>query len=354
MPSKPATSSVMSLLPMAASGSRPRILLVRFGAMGDIIQTLPAAADLRRGLPDAEIVWAVDRRWWELLKDNPHVDELVSLPVRQWLNPRARADESVGKTLMKLRRKRFDLALDMQGLLKSAAVASACNAKTVAGLNHYLLREPHAALLYDRRIEASSAHVVDRYRELAQKTTGLQQTQGGLLYTPARPTEERLAGALRTNQSASWLGCQAMAAGALQRTRSKTLDREPCPARCRLRSGPRSLCSFDSRRRSRGSGADSSGDDFSTDRGNTTGNGCAGRRQRPTPHGRRIGVVRAWQYSAPTDPVRNGPYGSSIAVLRMAEAETTYKRSPDPSPSMQAWSAEAVYRKLVPLLNSVD
>ena len=52
----------------------------------------------------------------------------------------------------------------------------------------------------------------------------------------------------------------------------------------------------------------------------------------------------------PTDPARNGPYGSSITVLRDPEAETNYKRTAEPSPSMRAWSAAAVYRRLAPLL----
>ena len=353
MPSKPATSSVMSLLPMAASGSRPRILLVRFGAMGDIIQTLPAAADLRRGLPDAEIVWAVDRRWWELLKGNPHIDELVSLPVRQWLNPRARADESVGKTLMKLRRKRFDLALDMQGLLKSAAVASACNAKTVAGLNHSLLREPHAALLYDRCIEASSVHVVDRYRELARLATGHRQTQEACFALP--PGELKIDLPERfvlTSPQAGW-GAKQWPRGRYSALAARLWieNRVPLVVDC----GPGQEAYAHSIRDAAPEGA------VLTHRA-TISELIGATRQASAVLGVDSGPLHiaaalgrpGVAIFGPTDPVRNGPYGSSIAVLRTADAETTYKRSPDPSPSMQAWSAEAVYRKLLPLLNSVD
>ena len=163
--------------PNAARRSPPRILVVRFGAMGDIIQTLPAVADLRRAVPDAKIVWAVDGRWRELLAGNPDVDEFVSVPLRQWLRSGSRSGESAEEALRALRGNDFDLALDMQGLIKSAAVAAASNAKTVAGLDHRLLREPLAALLYDRRLETARPHVVDRYRELAAMATGCPPLQ---------------------------------------------------------------------------------------------------------------------------------------------------------------------------------
>ena len=342
----------MSLLPMAASGSRQRILLVRFGAMGDIIQTLPAVADLRQGLPDIEVVWAVDRRWWELLEGNPHVDELVDLPLRQLLNPRACTNEGVGETLMRLRAKRFDLALDMQGLLKSAAVAAACNAKAVAGLSHHLLREPHAALLYDRRIEASSVHVVDRYRELAQQATGQQPRKACFSLPPGEPKGDLPERFVLTSPLAGW--------GAKQwpQERYSALaerlwgeNRVPLVVDC----GPGQEAYARAIRIAVPDGA------VLVHR--STISQLIGATRRATAV---LGVDSGPLHMAaalgrpgvaifgPTDPVRNGPYGSSIAVLRMADAETTYKRSPDPSPSMQAWSAEAVYRKLVPLLNSVD
>ena len=52
----------------------------------------------------------------------------------------------------------------------------------------------------------------------------------------------------------------------------------------------------------------------------------------------------------PTDPARNGPYGSSIGVLRHPDAASTYKRTAESSPWMRAWSADAVYLALAPLL----
>ena len=60
-----------------------RILIVKLGAIGDIVHTLPALAALRRGLPDAHIAWAVERGGGaKLLQDNPALDELIELDMR--------------------------------------------------------------------------------------------------------------------------------------------------------------------------------------------------------------------------------------------------------------------------------
>ncbi len=55
-----------------------RILIVRMGAMGDIIHTLPAAASLRASFPDSRITWVIEPRWMPLLEDNPFLDRIVA------------------------------------------------------------------------------------------------------------------------------------------------------------------------------------------------------------------------------------------------------------------------------------
>jgi heptosyltransferase-1 len=52
----------------------------------------------------------------------------------------------------------------------------------------------------------------------------------------------------------------------------------------------------------------------------------------------------------PTDPARHGPYGGSIEVLRSPEAVTTYRRTPDPDPSMREITPDRVFEALVPIL----
>jgi heptosyltransferase-1 len=59
-----------------------RILIVKLSAIGDVVHTLPAAAFLKRALPDAHISWAVERRASAILKDSPAIDELIEIDTR--------------------------------------------------------------------------------------------------------------------------------------------------------------------------------------------------------------------------------------------------------------------------------
>src|SRR5712692_10474288 len=61
-----------------------RILIVKLSSIGDVVHTLPAAALLRRALPEARITWIVERRAGAIIKDSPVIDELIELDTRAW------------------------------------------------------------------------------------------------------------------------------------------------------------------------------------------------------------------------------------------------------------------------------
>ena len=63
----------------AAKPASTRILVVRLGAMGDIIHALPAVASLKTGFPGSRLTWIVEPKWAPLLEDNPFIDRLVLL-----------------------------------------------------------------------------------------------------------------------------------------------------------------------------------------------------------------------------------------------------------------------------------
>ncbi len=89
-----------------------RILVVRLGAMGDIIHTLPAVAWLKQSQPGAHLTWLVEPRWAPLLEGNPYVDRVVLL--------RRQSLAGLMETRRELRTAPYDFAVDFQGLLKSA------------------------------------------------------------------------------------------------------------------------------------------------------------------------------------------------------------------------------------------
>ena len=147
-----------------------RILIVKLGSIGDIIHTLPTLAAIRSALPEAEIGWAVERRSAEILRGNSLIDNLIELDTRAM-----RGEKRIGKVLREasrqwreLRRFEFDVTLDFQGLLKSAAIAKFSKTGHRYGFSKRNLREPASRFLLDETIDAEpKIHIIRKNLQLA-------------------------------------------------------------------------------------------------------------------------------------------------------------------------------------------
>ena len=135
-----------------------RFLIVRLGSLGDVIHGIPVAAALRAARPDAQIDWLVDPRYVDVLNLVPVLSKRIGVNPR---GPRAALLRVIGD----LRRARYDAALDLQGLIKSAVLARAAGAAQTIGLTRAHLRESAAGLFYSRRVDPDARHVV--YKNLA-------------------------------------------------------------------------------------------------------------------------------------------------------------------------------------------
>jgi heptosyltransferase I len=124
-----------------------RFLIVRLGALGDIVHAIPVAAALRRAYPAARIDWLVGARHRELLDLVPVLSRRVVINDRPTVA--ASSDgASWWRTILELRRARYDAAIDLQGLIKSAMLARASGAQRVLGFAASFLREPFARVFY--------------------------------------------------------------------------------------------------------------------------------------------------------------------------------------------------------------
>jgi lipopolysaccharide heptosyltransferase I len=138
-----------------------RILVVRLSSLGDVVHTIPAVAALRHTFPDARIDWLVAERCRELVELVTVVDRVIpvgasgrGLPLRELVRT--------------LRGARYDLAVDFQGLLKSATLSKVAGARRVVGFERSQLRERWAAWLYTETIPVGSpTHVVEKNLALA-------------------------------------------------------------------------------------------------------------------------------------------------------------------------------------------
>jgi lipopolysaccharide heptosyltransferase I len=153
-----------------------RVLIVKLGSIGDIVHTLPALDAIRKGLPQAEISWVVEQSSSEILRDNPLIDRLIEVDTKA-LRRGLMSGETLRAPRQQLRRLRasaFDIAIDFQGLLKSASIARLSGARRVFGYSRQALREPASAFFLTKRIHVpKQTHVIFKALQLAQGALGI-------------------------------------------------------------------------------------------------------------------------------------------------------------------------------------
>jgi heptosyltransferase-1 len=153
-----------------------RVLIVKLGSIGDIVHTLPALAALRAGMPQAEISWVVERQSSEILRDNPLLDRLIEVDTKA-LRRGLMSGETLRAPRQQLRRLRasaFDVALDFQGLLKSASIARISGARRVFGYSRAGLREPASAIFLSKRVAVpKNIHVIRKSLLLLREALGV-------------------------------------------------------------------------------------------------------------------------------------------------------------------------------------
>jgi len=134
-----------------------KILIVRVGAMGDVLHALPAVAALRQARPDWTIDWVVDPRWSPLLVDGegrgPVVSRVHLADTRLW--SRAPLSWATMRSVTSLRRalraEKYDAVVDMQGTLRSAVIGRMAGARDLVGYGDP--RERMARHLYSARVQ---------------------------------------------------------------------------------------------------------------------------------------------------------------------------------------------------------
>ena len=109
----------------APSTAPRRVLIIRLSALGDVVMASGLIPALRSVAPDAHLAWLVEPAGAPLLRHNPRLDEVIVLPRPEWEALwRARRPLALARSVWRFRRalreRRFELALDAQGLLKSA------------------------------------------------------------------------------------------------------------------------------------------------------------------------------------------------------------------------------------------
>jgi len=346
------------------------LLIVRLGAMGDIIHTLPAVTALRNALPDGRIGWIVEERWAELLcarnspksgpvsPSRPLVDIVHAVNTKVWRKSLLSRDtrKQISSAFREVRDLKYEIAVDFQGALKSAAIARCSGARTIVGLERP--RELPARILYSRRVTTPKAHVVEQYHSLAEgvvgkslpvpsielphddqaeadiarKLLGLNKERPFVIITPGTgwgakqwPPERygKVASALAQDGLTPFINCGPGEEDIARAVQSASNDKAR-PILCSITELIALI------RRSRlfiG--------------GDTGPLHLAAALQVP--------VVALF---GPTDPLRNGPYGTNSIVLRNPASQTSLSHTSAPDPGLLQITAEEVISAARRLLGS--
>ena len=161
-----------------------RLLVVRLSAMGDIIHALPAITALRAANPDLHIGWLVEERWAELLcarkadrmgdrsAAKPLVDTVHVANFKAWRHALF-SNESwreMKALRSEVRSMKYNLALDLQGAIRSALAAQVSGAPGRVGSSQP--REKPATMFYNRQVDPQGTHVVEQALSLASDVAG--------------------------------------------------------------------------------------------------------------------------------------------------------------------------------------
>ena len=335
---------------MSAVGPRPpeSLLVVRLGAMGDVIHTLPAVAALRAALPQTPIGWIIEQRWMELLcaKDSPSsgprgpwrplVDFVHVVDTKRWRKSpftyeTRRQMSAVRKELIA---EHYELAVDFQGAVKSAILSRFAE----SNLGAEYPRETPARMMYKIRVPTHGAHVIEQYHSLAEAVAGKALPPASAEFPHDDSAEARISTQLSNwnsemiliNPGAGWEAKQWPAEQYGEVARALSADgytvlvnfgpgEEKLANRVQASSNktvvPISCCITDliafTRRAKLFIGGDTGPLHLAA--------------------AMHIPVVAIF---GPTDPVRNGPYGTKSIVLRSPASRTSLSHTSDPDPGL--------------------
>jgi lipopolysaccharide heptosyltransferase I len=173
-----------------------RILIIKPSSLGDVVHALPSVSLIRRKFPEAHITWLINDSLASLLQHCPIIDELLLFERQRFRSPWQLPQ--FARFLTTLRAKRFDVVVDLQGLLRSGLMSWATRAPHRIGLSD--AREG-ARLFYNEIVDVPRVHAVERYL-CATRHLGCDSTP--IEFPLGVSSQLRCEGLIGVNPSARW------------------------------------------------------------------------------------------------------------------------------------------------------
>ena len=154
-----------------------KIAIIKLSALGDIVHAMIVLQFIKKQYPQSEVDWFVEKRFKGVLENNSHINQIQQINLKS-------AKESKSfflfwKELRKIRKfGKYDLVIDMQGLIKSALVARMIPSDTTVGFDKDSLRESLAAIFYDQKYKINYAeNIIKRNIALVSQALDLRIDQ---------------------------------------------------------------------------------------------------------------------------------------------------------------------------------
>lgn len=172
-----------------------KLLIVKTTSLGDILHAFPALNDAWQRVDDLACDWLVEAPYASIPAWHPAVRRVIPVSMRGWRRaPWVHHLPAIRRFVRRLRRERYDIVIDAQGLMKSAVLARLARGRRV-GYGKQSIRESAALWMYDATVEVGDArHAVDRIRELfagALQYTVPERMEYGLRVPPLVGAEPR-------------------------------------------------------------------------------------------------------------------------------------------------------------------
>jgi len=336
-----------------------RLLIVRLSAMGDVIHTLPAAQALREAFPHAMIGWLIEERWADLLcapqtprrgprsPQRPLADWVHTVNLRGWGKSlfTASTAQQIARVWNDVRSVHYDVAVDLQGAIRSAVLARWSGARVVYGAAEP--RESAASLSYTRQVVVRGAHVIEQNLSVAEAVAQRRLTLPQIEFPRDPVAEQRI-----DRMLAEWAidRFAILNPGAGWGAKRWPAERYGRVAQRLSKWGVRAILNYGPGEEALAKEAEIASEGAAKAVESSISELIALTRRAKLFIGGDTGplhLAAALQIPVvaifgPTDPARNGPYGTRSIVLRNPASPTTHARNPHPDEGMLEIDVETV------------
>lgn len=146
-----------------------KVLIVKTSSLGDVVHALPVLSYLRSAAPSVAIDWVVEEPFAPLLENHPLLRKVYRIDTQLWRRFPSKGVRDIPKIIRCLRRERYDVALDLQGNIKSGVLTFFSGAPLRYGFDAKSVRERPNLLATHRRVSLTQAdyHITDRSLKIA-------------------------------------------------------------------------------------------------------------------------------------------------------------------------------------------